>query len=46
MGKTYFPIFMKSRFISALELGKVMEDLGEKLSDEEVTFTISAIQYI
>ena len=28
---------MKSRFISALELSKVMEDLGEKLSEEEVT---------
>ena len=43
MGKTYFPIFMKSRFISALELGKVMEDLGEKLSEEEVIINISTL---
>ena len=29
------------RFISALELSKVMEDLGEKLSEEEVIINIS-----
>ena len=29
------------RFISALELSKVMEDLGEKLSEEEVMINIS-----
>jgi hypothetical protein len=30
-------IFLDSRYISSVELAKVMSDLGERLSDEEVS---------
>ena len=32
-----FPILIITRFISSVELGKVMADLGERLSEEEVS---------
>ena len=32
--------FVIMRFISSVELGKVMADLGERLSEEEVSFIV------
>ena len=37
------PIILIIRFISSVELGKVMADLGERLSEEEVCQQMSRV---